>query len=92
MDADSFIVYIKAEDIYLDITKDNETRFNTSNYELGRPLPKDKNKKVIWLMKDELGKKIMTEFASLRPKTYVYLTDNNNENKKTKHTKSVSKH
>ena len=43
-------------------------------------------------MKDELGKKIMTEFASLRPKTYVYLTDNNNENKKTKHTKSVSKH
>ena len=47
MDTDSFIVYIKAEDIYLDITKDVETRFNTSNYELGRPLPKGKNKKVI---------------------------------------------
>ena len=43
-------------------------------------------------MKDELGKKIMTEFASLRPKTYVYLTDNNNENKKAKRTKRVSKH
>ena len=43
-------------------------------------------------MKDELGKKMMTEFASLRPKTYVYLTDNNNENKKAKRTKRVSKH
>ena len=43
-------------------------------------------------MKDELGKKLMTEFASLRPKTYVYLTDNNNENKKAKRTKRVSKH
>ena len=29
----------------------------TSNYELERPLPMDKNKKVIGLMKDELGAK-----------------------------------
>ena len=31
--------------------------FDTSNYELGRPLPKGKSKKVIGLMKDEWGAK-----------------------------------
>ena len=35
--------------------KDIETRFDTSNYELDRPLPKRKSKKVIGLTKDELG-------------------------------------
>ena len=37
---DSFIVYIKTDDIYKDIAEDVETRFDTSNYELDRPLPK----------------------------------------------------
>ena len=50
MDTDSFIVYIKTDDIYKDIAEDVETRFETSNYELecnsiGRPLPKVKIKK-----------------------------------------------
>ena len=31
MDKDSFIVYIKIDDIYKDIAKDVETRFDTSN-------------------------------------------------------------
>ena len=52
MDTDSFIVYIKTNYIFKDIPKDVETRFNTSNYELDRPLPKGKNKKVIGSMKD----------------------------------------
>ena len=32
MDTDSFIVYIKIEDICKDIAEDVETRFDTSNY------------------------------------------------------------
>ena len=42
MDTDSFIIYIKTDDIYKDRTEDIETRFDTSNYELDRPLPKGK--------------------------------------------------
>ena len=42
MDTDSFIVYIKADDIYKDIDRDVETRFDTSNYELDRMLAKGK--------------------------------------------------
>ena len=60
MDTSSFIVYIKTEDIYVEIAKDVETKFNTSNYELDRALPKGKNEKVTGLMKDELGGEIMT--------------------------------
>ena len=46
-----------------DIAEDVETRFDTSNYELDRPLPKGKNKKVIGLIKVELCGKIMTKFV-----------------------------
>ena len=53
MDTDSFIMHIKTEDIK-DIANDVEKRFDTSNYEVNRPLPTGKNKKVIGLMKDEL--------------------------------------
>ena len=87
MDTDNFIVYIKKDDIYKDIAEDVETRFDTSNYELDRPLPKGKNKKVIGLMKDELGGKIMTKFVGLRAKTYSYLIDDGSEDKKAKGTK-----
>ena len=38
-------------------------------------------------MKDELGGKIMKEFAALRAKTYSYLTENSGENKNAKSTK-----
>ena len=37
-------LYIKTEDIYVDIAKDDEKRFDTSDYELKRPLPSRKNK------------------------------------------------
>ena len=78
---------IKRNDFYEDITNDVENRFDTSNYEVNRPLLMGKNKKVIGLMKDELGGKIITEFVTLRPKTYSYLTDDGKEDKKAKGTK-----
>ena len=87
MDTDSFIMHIKTEDFYKDIANDVEKRFDTSNYEVDRPLPTGKNKKVIGLMKDELGGKIITEFVVLRQKTYSYLTDDCKEDKKAKGTK-----
>ena len=88
IDTDSFIVFIKTDGIYKDFAEDVEARFDTSHYELDRPLPKEKKlKKVIGLMKDELGGQIMKEFVGLRAKTYSYLKDNNHEDKKTKGTK-----
>ena len=89
MDTDSFIINIKTEDFYKDITYDVENRFGTSNYEVNRPLPKGKSKKVIGLMKDELGEKIMTEFVPLRPKTYSYLMDDGNSDKKAQRNKEI---
>ena len=64
MDTNSFVIYIKTDDIYKDNAEDVETRFDTWNYELEfnsseRPFLKGKNKKVIELMRDELGGKIM---------------------------------
>ena len=79
MDTDSFIMNIKTEDV--------EKRFDTSNYECDRPLPTGKNKKVIGLMKDELGGRVIMEFVALRPKTYSYLTDDCKKDKKAKGTK-----
>ena len=87
MDTDSFIMSIKTNDFFKDISIDVDKRFDTSNYEINRPLPTGKNKKVIGLMKDELGGKIITEFVTLRPKTYSYSTDDGKEDKKAKGTK-----
>ena len=87
MDTDSFVMNIKTKDVYKDIANDVEDRFDTSNYEVDRPLPTGKNKKVMGLMKDELGGKVIIEFVALRPKSYSYLTDDCKENKKAKGTK-----
>ena len=84
MDTDSFIVHVKTEYSYKDIAEDIETRVGTSYFELDRPLPKGKNKKVVGLMKDELGGQIMKKFVGLRAKTYSYLKYNNDEDKKSK--------
>ena len=88
-ESDSFIINIKTEDFFEDISNDVERWFDTSNYDKNdkRPLPIGKNKKVPGLFKDELGGKIMTEVVALRPKAYAYLDDDGNEHKKSKGTK-----
>ena len=86
-DTDSFIINIKTNDFYEDIASDVENRFDTSNYEVNRPLPMGKNKNVIGLMKDEIGGKVIAEIATLRPKMYSFLTDDGKEDKKAKGTK-----
>ena len=42
MDTDSFIMNTKTNDFYKDISNDVENRFDTSNYEVNRPLPTGK--------------------------------------------------
>ena len=80
-------MHIKTNHFYEDIKDDVECKFDTSIYVVNRPLPTGKNKKMIGLMKDELGGEIMTEFVALRPKTYSYLMDDGWSNKKAKGTK-----
>ena len=42
MDTDSFIMNIKTNKFYEDITNDVQNRFDTSNYEVNRPLPMER--------------------------------------------------
>ena len=90
MDTDSFVVNIKTKDFYKDISQDINKRFDTSNYTFNRPLPTGINKKVIGHMKDELSGDIITEFVALRPKAYLYITNDFIEMKKAKGTKKCA--
>ena len=87
MDTDTFIIYAETENVYTDIAKDVESRFNASNYELDRPLPKGRNKNVVGLLKDELGRKFMKKFVGLRAKT---CNSDGSEDKKAKGTKKCA--
>ena len=60
MGTDSLKVCIKTEDIYLEMAKDVEARFYTSNYKLERPLT------------IERVRKLMTEFVAFIPETYSF--------------------
>ena len=87
MDTDSFVINVKTEDFYKDIAEDVKERFDTSNFSYDRLLPIGMNKKVVGLMKDELGGGIINEFVALRPKAYSYRTDDLVELKMAKGTK-----
>ena len=78
MYTDSFLVHVKTEDIYKDIAEDVETRFDTSNFEIDRPLPN--GKKII--------RQAMKKIVEFIEKTCRYLNDNNDEDRKAKSTKT----
>ena len=100
-DTDNFIMHIKTDDFYKDISADVDKWFDTSNFNKNdnKPLEIGKHKKVLGKFKDEIGGKMMTKFCAPRAKTYSLLveeyTDNDYEknklvNKKPKGTKDVS--
>ena len=68
IDTGSFIIHVKTENFCKDIAENVEKRFDTSNFEIDRPLPIDKNKTVIGLMKDELGGQIMKKVFWIKSK------------------------
>ena len=59
MDTSGFILHVKTDNIYKNIAEDVEIWFDVSNFELGRPVPKEKNEKVIRLMKHQLCRQII---------------------------------
>ena len=75
-DTDSLCYHIETEDFYKDIANDVPRRFDTSDFSKDHPagLP-IMNKKVIEMMKDEVGGKVITEFAGVRAKCYAYNID-----------------
>ena len=72
----------KKHGIYIDTAENVEIRFDTSSYKLDNPLPRGKNRKVIELLKNQLHGKAITNFVVLRQKTYNYLTNDSDGNKK----------
>ena len=86
MDNDSFVVQIKAGYFYKDVADDVKNQYDTSNYEVDRPLPKRMNKIVLRVIEDELGGNTRKEYVAFRPKTYSYLTDDDKNVKKAKET------
>ena len=57
MDTDSLVYDIKTDNFYEDTIRDIKARFDICGYSRSCPLPMGQNKKVIGLMKDELGSK-----------------------------------
>ena len=85
-DTDSLIYEIETDDFFEDIAGDVEKLFDTSDFLKDHPscISVGLNKKVIGMMKDECGGKIMKEFAALRPKLYFFVMDDGKEEKKAK--------
>ena len=89
MNMDTLMVYIKTEENYSETAKYVEASFNTPNYELDGPFIERKDKKIICLIEEELDRKLMKQLATLKVKTYNYLTDKNYKDKKSTDIKSV---
>ena len=87
MDTDSCIIHIKTEDVYENIANDVEKHLIHQITKSVEHSLQVKTKKVIGLMNDELGGKIVTEFIPHRPKNYSYLMDDGNSDKKAEGTR-----
>ena len=72
-DTDSFILHVETDDVYKDI-KDNQSQYDTSNYNNKHFLFSNENKKVLGKFKDELGGVPISEYVGLRPKMYSVIT------------------
>ena len=78
MNTESFVLSIETDDFFRDIKDDLKEWFDTSGYDKSRVLPEEfaksasVNKKIIYKMKDELGKRHMSEFVAIAPNVYAY--------------------
>ena len=86
MDTHSLVYNIKTDNFYEDITGNVKATFDMTGYSCSwvRPLPIGVNRKVIVLMKDELGGRVVTKFVALGPKLYAYETLSGSGDKKCK--------
>ena len=69
MDTDSWNKAV----IYADIAKYIEPKFDTSNYKVKMQLLQVKNKNMIGLIKNQLGRHFMINFVGLRQKILAIL-------------------
>ena len=86
-DTDSLCYEIQTDDFFQDISADVKEKFETSNFPKIHPsnIPTGINKKVIGMMKDEAGGKIIEEFVGLRAKLYsIKMHEDKKEEKKCK--------
>ena len=70
-DTDSFVIYVKTDDIYEDLKEINEY-MDFSDYPKDHPNYDVTNKKVLGKFKDELNGKVIVEFIGLKPKMYSH--------------------
>ncbi|XP_065671892.1 uncharacterized protein LOC136089740 [Hydra vulgaris] len=86
-DTDSLAYEIKTEDIYSDISKDVESKFDTSEFNPKHPAINNVgfkagvNKEVVGMFKDESGEAQIEEFVGLRSKLYSYKVHGKNNKK-----------
>jgi hypothetical protein len=92
-DTDSLMYEIETEDFYEDIRSDVSELFDMSNYEVDHPsrLASQTNKKVVGLMKDEAGGKVIEEMVGLRAKLYSIKIGSGEAGEERKRCKGVKK-
>ena len=90
MDTKNFNICMETDYVYGDVMDEVEKIFE-KHFEFDRPLSIGKIAKVIELMEDKLGGKIMAEFVALKPETYAYLMGDGINGKKANKTKKFKK-